>query len=377
MIRVVFGLMAVVGGGAAVGDDPKPTPAEQLKQLVKDYDEIEATFMKELRADRTNEGVTRANEKYHRALGDWSEKALRVVRANPALPETFAAVAALLDRSSVNLPEMLDLLRKHHFANPDLGRLFTGLVQDRQDGPAFVEEVVEKHPLPDVRGQAALALGWFAKWRLMNDGEDRFGFGRPLSEADRRRWEERGEKYLTLAAEKYPDGKAPGRGAGKVGPAARAELVGLKNLSRLRVGQEAPELAGDDLDGKPLKLTDHRGKVTVVVFWASWCGPCMKDVPHEKKLVERLKDKPFAFVGVNGDDDPAAGKAAAEKTGMTWRSLKGYADGPGGPLARAWNVPHWPRVFVLDGKGVIRFIDARGEKLDEAVAELLKEMEKK
>ncbi|MBX9626117.1 MAG: TlpA family protein disulfide reductase [Gemmataceae bacterium] len=374
-------LAALLAAGVGLATDPAPpprpvTPAEQLKRLVKESEEIDATFMKELRADRTDEGAIRANEKHRRALGDWSEKALRLVRAHPESPETFGVIAAYLDWSSVNLPELLGVLRKHHFANPDLGRLFMGLVQDRKDGPAFVEEVADEHPLPAVRGEAALALGWFAKWRLMQDGEERFGFRGTLPEADRKRWEARGEKYLTLAAEKYPDGEARGRGAGKVGPAARAELVGLKNLSRLRVGREAPELAGEDLDGKPLKLSDHRGKVTVVVFWASWCGPCMKDVPHEKKLAERLKERPFTLVGVNGDDDPADGKAAAEKAGMPWRSLKGCADGPGGPLTRAWNVHSWPTVYVLDAAGVIRFVDTRGEDLDRAVDGLLKEMEK-
>src|SRR5688572_12569567 len=70
------------------------------------------------------------------------------------------------------------------------------------------------------------------------------------------------------------------------------------------VGKPAPELSAVDFDGKPVKLSDYRGKVVVVVFWASWCGPCLKMIPHEKELATRFHDRPFAMIGVNNDSEP-------------------------------------------------------------------------
>jgi thiol-disulfide isomerase/thioredoxin len=163
-------------------------------------------------------------------------------------------------------------------------------------------------------------------------------------------------------------------------------------LRNLGIGKTPPDVEGEDLDGRKLKLSDYRGKVTLVVFWAGWCGPCMADVPHERELLKRYEGKPFAIVGVNGDKDRAAGKAAVEKAGVPWRS---FADcnGGSGPIVKRWNVSGWPTLYLLDGKGTIRFKgdylrsvsvrtgkDGKPEQysfLDDAVELLMKEAERK
>ncbi len=71
----------------------------------------------------------------------------------------------------------------------------------------------------------------------------------------------------------------------------------------------------------PMKLSEFRGKVVFVAFWASWCNPCMGMVPAEKELVERMKGRPFVMIGVNGDDDRQKAKAVAAKHGINWRSF--------------------------------------------------------
>ena len=95
--------------------------------------------------------------------------------------------------------------------------------------------------------------------------------------------------------------------------------------------------------------------------------------PHERSLVERLKDKPFALLGVNSDADRDQLKEVLKKEKITWRSFwnGGSTDGP---IAKAWNVHGWPTVYVIDAKGVIRFKHVREKKLDEGVDELLKEL---
>jgi hypothetical protein len=98
------------------------------------------------------------------------------------------------------------------------------------------------------------------------------------------------------------------------------------------------------------------------------------ELPHEIALVERLKDKPFALLGINSDynGDLAKINAMLKEQKITWRqAIEGTTSGP---LPTKWNVSSWPTIYALDAKGVIRFKNPRGERLGEVVDELLKEM---
>jgi hypothetical protein len=95
-------------------------------------------------------------------------------------------------------------------------------------------------------------------------------------------------------------------------------------------------------------------------------------LPHEKALVERLKDKPFALLGINSDGDAGVVKKILKDQGITWRNA---VDGStSGPLATRWNVQGWPTIYVLDAQGKIRFKDVRDAEMDKAVDTLLAEM---
>jgi hypothetical protein len=97
--------------------------------------------------------------------------------------------------------------------------------------------------------------------------------------------------------------------------------------------------------------------------------------PHERSLVKKLQDKPFALLGVNSDSNRDTLKEVLKKEEITWRS---WFDGGkvGGPIATKWNVHGWPSLYVLDHRGVIRhkWIGSPGEKvMDEAIENLVKE----
>jgi hypothetical protein len=91
--------------------------------------------------------------------------------------------------------------------------------------------------------------------------------------------------------------------------------------------------------------------------------------PHERSLVEEMKDQPFVIVGVNSDNEERYRKAI-ETEDITWRS---FFDGgsTGGPIAMAWGVSGWPTTYLLDHEGVIRFKGVRGKAVDKALEELL------
>ena len=95
-------------------------------------------------------------------------------------------------------------------------------------------------------------------------------------------------------------------------------------------------------------------------------------IPHEKKLVELLKDKPFALIGINSDGDREKLNKILKEQGITWRHA---VDGStSGPIATRWNVHGWPTIYILDAKGVIRYRDLRDQQMEDAVQSLLKEV---
>lgn len=139
-----------------------------------------------------------------------------------------------------------------------------------------------------------------------------------------------------------------------------------------QVGQPAPPLEGADADGKPLKLSDFRGKVVVVDFWATWCGPCCDLIPHEKELVQRMQGRPFVLLGISNDNEAKDLKSLVEKRQINWPNL---FDGYAGPQTKAWGVGQFPTMHVVDAKGVVRYLDVEGSALDSAVDKLVKEAE--
>ena len=102
--------------------------------------------------------------------------------------------------------------------------------------------------------------------------------------------------------------------------------------------------------------------------------------PHERSLVEELKDKPFAIVGINSDEDKARLKPRLAAESITWRSFWNGPEGTRGPIAKAWHVSGWPTVYVIDHEGVIRHKSHGGRdgnpEMNQALRECLAAAEK-
>jgi len=112
----------------------------------------------------------------------------------------------------------------------------------------------------------------------------------------------------------------------------------------------------------------------VLDFWANWCGYCRMEYPHQREMVQRLAGRPFALLGVNGDDDKAVVRQVVEGQKLAWRSWYD-GGGAGGRIMKQWQVDAFPTVYVIDHKGVIRHKGLRGPKLEAAVVKLLAEAE--
>jgi poly(3-hydroxybutyrate) depolymerase/peroxiredoxin len=129
--------------------------------------------------------------------------------------------------------------------------------------------------------------------------------------------------------------------------------IELNDLRFHAVGQLAPDIVGIDLDDRPLKLSDYRGRVVLLSFWGTWCFPCMKLVPHERELVATHKGRPFDIVGVNCADEVEKAQAAAARTGMTWRSFRNEAGGQPA-ITKEWKILGFPTLYLIDHHGIIR-----------------------
>jgi thiol-disulfide isomerase/thioredoxin len=145
----------------------------------------------------------------------------------------------------------------------------------------------------------------------------------------------------------------------------------IETIAPLEVGGLAPEIALKSLEGNEIKLSSLRGKIVLIDFWASWCGPCRKENPNVVNLYNTYKAKGFEIYGVSLDDDPNKWKAAVQKDGLTWKhvsDLKGWQN----TAAKTYQVGSIPFTVLLDKNGRIIAKGLRGEELEAKLAELLK-----
>jgi thiol-disulfide isomerase/thioredoxin len=160
---------------------------------------------------------------------------------------------------------------------------------------------------------------------------------------------------------------------GRGGNLADLAKNALADIREFGIGKTAPNAQSEDLEGKKVQLKDYRGKVVVLDIWATWCGPCKAMIPHERDMVKKFKDKPFTFISVSADEKKETLKDFVKDTPMPWTH---WWNGHTGGILKDWKVEHFPTIYVLDTKGVIRYKEIRGDELEAAVEKLLAEVKK-
>lgn len=127
-----------------------------------------------------------------------------------------------------------------------------------------------------------------------------------------------------------------------------------------------------DMDGNNVAVTDEfaKHKITIIDFWASWCGPCMHEMPSLVSTYAEYKDKGLGIVGVSLDEDKDSWKEAVDKMGMTWTQLSDL-QGWNNAAAQMYGIQSIPFTIVVDGKGEVITAGLRGEDLKAFVASRL------
>lgn len=229
---------------AANEADPSLKPAQQYQELVKDFETARSNFSKAYQAATSDAERQKIAATYPQPQ-TYAAAFMKLARQNPQDPVAVDALVwvAVNDRSGTEPETALTLLRRDHLESEKLAAVCQSLVYSPwPQREEFLREVSAKNPHHEVQGQACYALALVLKDQTPAQAE----------------------KLFNEVAAKYADVKSY---RGTLGDAAKSQLYEMQNLA---VGKAAPEIEGEDADGKKFKLSDYRGKVVMLDFWGDW-----------------------------------------------------------------------------------------------------------
>jgi thiol-disulfide isomerase/thioredoxin len=385
LFRPFFGAFTVVAflsAGVFADDKPAaktPTPskgAETFETVKNEFQEASKAYSVAIRAAYEEARKNNASKGFKfdkpSPAASFSPRFLAIAEKNPEGPDAIDAITYALATSDGPTPESpletrvkaIKILRDHYVDKPQIKALMKTITWfDDDASKGLVAEVIARNPDRGVQAAAYQGQASYREWVA--------NFIDIIKDAKR------------LETIEKTEGKAFVKARLARAEKARAELETLTKILRekysdlvndLSIGRPMPALVSEDLEGKTVTLGDLKGKVVVFDIWATWCGPCKAMIPHEREMVERLKDKPFALVSISFDAEKKTLVDFLAREKMPWNH---WWNGSEGKLMDTLNIEHYPTIFVLDPSGVIRFKEIRGEALEKAVNTLLDEMKAK
>lgn len=163
---------------------------------------------------------------------------------------------------------------------------------------------------------------------------------------------------------------------GKMDDSLKSTKIGkeVQNIvdkaEKLVIGMPAPDFSAPTPEGEEASLKDNLGKVTIIDFWAAWCGPCRAENPNVVRIYNKYKDQGLSIIGVSLDRSRESWLKAIEDDQLTWTQISNLAYF-NDPIAEEYNISAIPATFILDADGNIAAKDLRGQELEDKVAELL------
>jgi len=148
-------------------------------------------------------------------------------------------------------------------------------------------------------------------------------------------------------------------------------LISITAAAQPAIGDLSPEITLKDLKGNPVSLSSLKGKVVLIDFWASWCGPCRRANKHLVSIYPSLKNKGFEIYGISIDEDTNDWKKAVTADKSHWVHVNENG-GWNAPVATQWKIDQIPTNYLLDQQGKIIARDLEGRELEKAVKALLK-----
>lgn len=154
--------------------------------------------------------------------------------------------------------------------------------------------------------------------------------------------------------------------------ALQSLITAMEAGKKTAIGAIAMDFTQNDPDGKPVKLSDFKGKYVLLDFWASWCGPCRQENPNVVQAYNKYKDKNFTVLGVSLDrqNQRDAWLKAVKDDGLTWTQvsdLKFWNN----EVAKMYGIRSIPQNYLIDPTGKIVAVNLRGADLEKKLAELL------
>jgi len=180
---------------------------------------------------------------------------------------------------------------------------------------------------------------------------------------------EQGQRLIHQLKRDFPKTKAA-RNADQTLAAIREAQAAKKVREHLAVGMAFPRLNEKDVYGKPLSLAEYRDKVLLIDFWATWCMPCVDEMPVLLQTYRKYHGKGFEIIGISLDNDQMRLTGFIHEKGVPWQQ---YFDGLGwkNRLAVKYGITSIPATYLLDREGKIIGKDLRGDELEKAVARAL------